>query len=66
MASSLPNLVVNLAGGICQIKCKHGHDNKKCEKIKCKHGHDNKKCETGGIEYKIVSVVLNTQMLKLI
>ena len=28
MASSLPNLVDNLAEGIDKIKCKHGHDNK--------------------------------------
>ena len=31
MASSLPNLVNNLAEGIHKIKCKYGHDDKKCE-----------------------------------
>ena len=37
MASSLSNLV-NLAEGIHKIKCKYGHDNKKCETYgtKCK------------------------------
>ena len=29
MASSLSNLVNNLAKGIHKIKCKYGHDNKK-------------------------------------
>ena len=38
MASSLSNLVINLAEGV--------HD------IKCKYGHDNKNCETCGIKYK--------------
>ena len=38
MASSLPNLVNNLTEGI--------------HKIKCKHGHDDKKCENCGIDYK--------------
>ena len=38
MASSLSNLVDNLAEGIHKIKCKHGVDNKKCKahEIKCK------------------------------
>ena len=31
MASSLSNLVNNLSEGIHKIKCKHGHDDKKCE-----------------------------------
>ena len=31
MASSLSNLVGNLAKEIHEIKFKHGHDNKKCE-----------------------------------
>ena len=38
MASSLSNHVNILAEGI--------------HKIKCKYGHDNKKCETCGIKYK--------------
>ena len=31
MASSLSNLVDNLAEGTYKIKCKHRYDNKKCE-----------------------------------
>ena len=31
MASSLSNLVNNLSEGIHRIKCKFGHDDKKCE-----------------------------------
>ena len=38
MASSLSNVVNNLADGT--------------HKIKRKYGYDNKKCETGGIKYK--------------
>ena len=38
MASSLLNLVNNLSEGI--------------HKIKCKYGHNNRKCETCGIKYK--------------
>ena len=33
MLSSLLNLVINLSEGIHEIKCKYGHDNKKCGKI---------------------------------
>ena len=29
-ASSLSNLVNNLAEGIHKVKCKYGHDNKQC------------------------------------
>ena len=38
MASSLSNLVNNLAEGIHKIKCKYEHDNKKCQTCgtKCK------------------------------
>ena len=38
MASSLSNFVSNLSEGIHKIKCKHGHDDEKCEtcRIKCK------------------------------
>ena len=37
MASSLSNLVNNLSDGIRKIKCKHRHEDKKCETcgIKC-------------------------------
>ena len=31
MASSLSNLVKNLSEGIYRIKCKYGHDDKKCK-----------------------------------
>ena len=37
MASSLSNLVNNLAEVIHQIKCKYGHDNKKCETCSIKY-----------------------------
>ena len=38
MESSSSNLVKNLSEGI--------------HRIKCKHGHNDKKCETFGIKYK--------------
>ena len=31
MASSLSNLINNLAQGIYKFKCKYGHHNKKCQ-----------------------------------
>ena len=39
MASSLSNLVNKLSEGIHRIKCKFGHDDKKCETcgIRCKY-----------------------------
>ena len=37
MASSLSNLVNNLSKGIHRIKCKFGHDNKKCKACEIKH-----------------------------
>ena len=42
MASSLSNLANNLFDGIHRIKCKYGHDDKKCETcgIKYKHCHN--------------------------
>ena len=49
MASSLPNLVNNLAKGIHKIE----HDNKNCETFKESNT-------------KIVSNILNTQVLKMI
>ena len=52
MASSLSNLVDNVAEGIHTIKCKYGHDNEKCET-----------CE---IKYKDLIFFLNTQTLKMI
>ena len=41
MVSSLSNLVNNLAEGIHKIKCKYGHNNKKCETNRIKY----KDCE---------------------
>ena len=46
MASSLSNLVNNLA--------------ERVHKIKCNNGHDNKKCEMFVIKYKYMSAVVNT------
>ena len=51
MATSILNLVNNLAEG--------NH------RIKCKYEHDNKKCETCGVKY-IASAFLNTKTLKII
>ena len=51
MASSLSNLVKNLAEGI--------------DIIECKYGHDDKKLETCGIKY-IATALLNTQTLRMI
>ena len=39
MASSLSNLVNNLSQGIHRIKCKFGHDDKKCETCKIKYNY---------------------------
>ena len=50
VASSLSNLVSNLAEGI--------HD------IKCKYRHDNKKCETCGIKYKYCECCLEYTNVK--
>ena len=36
MASSLSNLVNNLSDGIHRIKCKYGHDDKKCKTCRIK------------------------------
>ena len=37
MTSSLSNLVNNLSEAIYKIKCKHKHENKKCETRGIKH-----------------------------
>ena len=37
MASSLLNIVNNLSEGIHKIKCKYGHDDKKCDTCRIKH-----------------------------
>ena len=47
MARLLSNLVNNLAEGV--------------HKIKCKYGHDNKKCETRGVNTNIVNAALNSR-----
>ena len=52
MGSSLSNLVNNFSEGIRRIKCKHGHDDKKCENVE--------------LNISIVTVFLNTQILKMI
>ena len=39
MASSLSNLVNNLSEGLHRIKCKLGHDDKKCETCGIKYKH---------------------------
>ena len=41
MASSLSNLANNLSEGIDRIKCKFGHNNKKCEKCGIKYKYCN-------------------------
>ena len=39
MASSLSNLVNNLSEGIHKIKCKYGHDDKKCETCRIEYNY---------------------------
>ena len=39
MESSLSNLVNNLSEGLHRIKCKLGHDDKKCETCGIKYKH---------------------------
>ena len=51
MASSLSNLVDNLAEGIHKVKCKYEHDDIKFEIVE--------------FNTKIVSTILNTQTLKM-
>ena len=50
MVSSLPNLINNLSEGIYRIKCKFGHDDKKCE--------------TYGIRYKYCNCFLEYTIFK--
>ena len=47
MTSSLSNLVNNLSEGILKIKCKYGHDDKKCKTCRIKY-----KCCDCFTEYK--------------
>ena len=51
MASTLSNLVDNIA--------------EKIHKTKCKFGHDNKKCEACGIKYKDYGLLSRIQTLKM-
>ena len=37
MVSSLSNIVNNLAEGIHKVKCKYGHDDKKCKTYRIKY-----------------------------
>ena len=41
IASSLSNLVNNLSEGIHSLKCKFGHDDKKCQKCRIKYKYCN-------------------------
>ena len=41
MENSLSNLVSNFSEGIHRIKCKYGHDDKKCETCRIKYKHCN-------------------------
>ena len=41
MASPLSDLVNNLSEGIHRIKCKYGHDDKKCENCRIKYNYCN-------------------------
>ena len=57
MASSLSNLVNNLSERICRIKCKYGHDDKKCETCRIKYKYcdcvfEYTKVKDGLIKYK--------------
>ena len=52
MASSLSNPVSNLAEGTGKIKCKYGHDDKKCETCGCEHFLEYAIVKDDVIEYK--------------
>ena len=52
IASSLSNLANNISERI--------------DRIKCKYGHNYKKCETCEIKYKYCDCCLNTQILGMI
>ena len=60
MESSLSNLVNNLSEGIHRIKCKHRHDDKKCEICGIKYKYCNSFLEYAHfkddlLEYKCLS-----------
>ena len=50
MASSLSNLVDNLAEEIHEIKCKHGYDNKKCGT--CEINYKDRECSLKYTNFK--------------
>ena len=71
MASSLSNLVNNLSEGIHRIKCKYGHDDKKCEICGIKHKYCNCFLEYGNFKddfieckYLRCSKNINTTLMK--
>ena len=58
MASSSSNLFNNLSQGLLRIKCKFGHDDKKCETCGIKYKHceccpEYTNCRDDLIEYKM-------------
>ena len=71
MVSSLSNLANNPSEGIHKIKCKHEHDDKKCETciIKCRYCGcflEYTNFKNNLIEYKFFSVRknINTSLIK--
>ena len=63
MASLLSNLVNNFSEGIHKIKCKYGHDGKKCETcgVRYKYGNcflEYTNSKEGLIEYKCLRFML--------
>ena len=56
------NIFNNLSEGTHRIKCKYGHDDKKCETCGIKY----KYCEDDLIEYKcfLVTKIINTSLTK--
>ena len=66
MVSSLPSLVNNLSEGIHEIKCKLGHDDKKCETCGIKYKYCNRVLECTNVkddltEYKCLCCNKNNQ-----
>ena len=66
MASSLSNLSNNLSEAIHKIKCKFGHDDKKCETCRIKYKYcdcflENTHFNDGLIEYKCLCCNKNDQ-----
>ena len=64
MASSLSYLINNPSEGIHKIKCKYGHDDKKCENCRIKYKYSDcfleyKNFKDDFIEYKCLCVNKN-------